>query len=746
MFRNWKFASAYLSLLVSLLLTVVAGYFAYRRMELHDSFRFTQRSEEVISAVDFRIQTYINVLIQTRGFFSSSDSVTRAEFSRYIDSLNLTEKYPGIQGIGFSRYIPANQLQQHEKRIQDSGYRDFRVWPILDDLEIHSIIFIEPFDWRNQRAFGFNMFSEPTRREAMIRARDTGEPAFTGVVTLVQETEVHTQRGFLIYLPYYGKTTPGNLQERRDQLVGFIYSPFRTADLFDATLATAALKDINLEVYLGKEASPENLIYERYPKEKNSTLTKWVARHQKKVTLNFAGQDFILHFLALPSFYLPYASLVPALIFVIGFLVSLLVFRIVWLNNQNRLELAESLAINSRLYQEAENANRAKDEFLATLSHELRTPLNVILGWVDILKSEPYDPENYNQAIEVLERNSKIQVELINDLLDVSRIVSGKLHLNIHKSTIVPVIENALESVRPAAKAKELKLDLNLPQRLPEVYLDPDRIQQVLWNLLTNSVKFTPSGGSICIKVCEKDGFVEVSVTDTGKGIQPQFLPYVFERFHQEEFGTTKTYGGLGLGLAIVRYLVESHGGTVDVTSKGLNQGTTFSFRLPTFPKNPTVGPSPESQQNILVTHAESVSGLAHSQALKHQKILLVDDSPDILNLVRRVLERQGAHVAAASSSTEALTLYDQVHPELIISDIGMPGEDGYTLIKKIREREQDKKVPAIALTAYARDEDSRRALSAGYQKHLAKPIQGEALIAAVIDLLEDSAEGSTPS
>ena len=382
---------------------------------------------------------------------------------------------------------------------------------------------------------------------------------------------------------------------------------------------------------------------------------------------------------------------------------------------------------------EAEAANRLKDEFLSTLSHELRTPLTAIVGWSELLLHDEVAPEKRREAIETIARNANSQGQLINDLLEVSRIITGKLRLEFAACEIEPVIQAAVEGIRPTAEAKGVKLQILLEPNVGPIFGDRERLQQIVWNLLSNAVKFTRHGGLVQIKLQRSDEQVEVVVSDTGVGINSEFLPHVFERFRQADGSTTRHYGGLGLGLAIVRHLVELHGGTVWAESAGENQGATFMVRFPSM-----VDSAHHFEVTELVKKPVAVrDSRDRSRRLKGLRVLVVDDEIDARALLTTMLEGSGAKVLAVSSTSEALDSMQSWKPDVLIADIGMPVEDGYSLIRKVRAlpHEHGGKTPALALTAYARTEDRSRALSEGYQVHLAKPVD-RIQLATVIDKL----------
>lgn len=375
--------------------------------------------------------------------------------------------------------------------------------------------------------------------------------------------------------------------------------------------------------------------------------------------------------------------------------------------------------------QAAESANRIKDEFLAVLSHELRSPLNPILGWAKLLRTRKFDQAATDKALETIERNAKLQAQLVEDLLDVSRILQGKLLLNVSPVNLATTIVAALETVRLAAQAKGIQLHTEIDSMAGLVSGDSNRLQQVIWNLLSNAVKFTPSGGSVVVKLERLGNMAQVQVKDTGKGINPIFLPHIFEYFRQEDGTTTRQFGGLGLGLAIARHLVELHGGTVQAESLGEGQGATFTVKLPLM--NASVE---TTQVHPLAANNAELYGL---------KALVVDDEADMRELVAVILSQAGAEVSVAASATTALSTLDQFQPDVLICDIGMPEVDGYVLLRQVRQRPftQSGQIPAIALTAYASQAHQQEAIAAGFQLHLAKPIEPAELIGAITSLLK---------
>jgi signal transduction histidine kinase len=400
----------------------------------------------------------------------------------------------------------------------------------------------------------------------------------------------------------------------------------------------------------------------------------------------------------------------------------------------NRLasEREQFLASERAARSEAERLSHMKDEFLATLSHELRTPLNAIQGWTTVLLQTQRSRED-TQALQTIDRNVRAQARIIDDLLDMSRIVSGKIHLEVQPLHLHDVIEAALDAVRQSAEAKKIRLHTLLDSSIGLVRGDANRLQQVLWNLLSNAVRFTPAGGRISVVLERVNSHVEIVVEDTGMGIRAEFLPFVFDRFRQADSTITRRHRGLGLGLSIVKNLVEMHGGSVRVKSPGENQGSTFVVALPIS----HVRAEPPSGPELAV--ARDPLDAVELPRLDGVRVLVVDDEPDGRALIARILEGRGAQPACAASATEALECFEREHFDVLLSDIGMPDMDGYELIRRLRARtpstDRDR-FAAVAVTAYARAEDRQRSLLAGYQMHLAKPIEARELIAGIANLL----------
>jgi PAS domain S-box-containing protein len=396
-------------------------------------------------------------------------------------------------------------------------------------------------------------------------------------------------------------------------------------------------------------------------------------------------------------------------------------------------ERAASLLRERDARRHAEEADRLKDEFLATLSHELRTPLTSILGWASMIRSGEVEGANAARAIETIERNARSQARLIDDLLDVSRIITGNLRLDLHPLNLAPIVDAALDALRPTADVKGIQLRTRFEPGECLVKGDPNRLRQVIWNLLSNSIKFTQRGGSVNIDLTCVESTARLTVSDTGEGISAVFLPYVFDRFRQAEGSISRRQGGLGLGLAVVRHLVELHGGTISAESEGLGRGSVFTVDLPLAQERRD--PARAEERRREVERRRSGSGVVRLDGLH---VLLVEDDDDSRKLLGTMLKRCGARVTSTKSAREALTVFEGDLPDVLVSDIGMPDEDGYELIRKLRSAPPEKGglTPAIALTGYASRKDRERALAAGYHQHIAKPIEQSEMIGAIAALV----------
>jgi signal transduction histidine kinase/CHASE1-domain containing sensor protein/CheY-like chemotaxis protein len=905
--RRHRVLLPYLILLVGLAFTFIV-YYHFSKLTLEqDQSRFQKNVQELQDRIRLKIETSITLLRAGTGLFAASDEVDPVEFHQFVQQLDLQRNYPGIQGIGFSRSFTAAEKDELVRKMRESVREDFRIFPDRPRDHYTAIVYLYPPGNRNERAIGFDMFEDPVRRQAMEQARDTGAPAATGRVRLVQDSENQEQPAFLVYAPVYRNgASLKSIDDRRRALLGYVYSPYFISD-FLTPITQAKNYDVSFQVYDGHEAKEAGFLYGT-----QDSLSPDDHRFIAAGTLEVAGRPWTLSYAEKPSFergssrpLLKYTIIVGVLLSILfsavtraeirarsraeqsaedvresekaiseaneralleykkmlerisslsqvlgtarelntifrglreftkvsvpcnGFFVSLYdpirdvrtacygwgdgeevdvsqlppmpvtergpnsravrTGEVVITNDYMRATSAQlsvivgpdnglrpesSLAVpmsvmgriigtievqsyQQHAYQQehvtamsmaanltavaienvrllklertareaAEESNRLKDEFLATVSHELRTPLTAILGWARLLEDGTLDHAMTQQAVDTIWRNAKAQAQIVDDILDVSRIITGNLYIDLHPIEVTPVVQNAINVVQQTADAKGIRIEAQIENTPAMISGDANRLQQVIWNLLSNAVKFTNSGGRVTLKVTQANAAVEISVTDTGQGISREFMPYVFDRFSQADSTTTRQHGGLGLGLAIARHLVEIHGGTIRAASRGEGQGATFTITLPLL----------DSKVKTLEPPTDKTLAFA-TQMLSGVNVLLVDDDTDTLKLMTTALTRRQANVTAVSSAGEAIQAIRQKRPDVLVSDIAMPGEDGYGLIEKVRSLENGElqSIPAVAITAYAKEEDRERALSSGFQIYLAKPIELRELVSVV--------------
>ncbi|HUP46805.1 MAG TPA: CHASE domain-containing protein [Thermoanaerobaculia bacterium] len=696
-----------------LTLTALASAYVWKSSQIFERADFERERSAALDDIRFRSDTYVNVLRAAGGLFAAGQNVTRDQFRSYVQALEIPKRHPGIQGIGLSVRVRGQHLQGVVMEMRLNEFADFRVWPEEPPRdEYHTIVLLQPLDDRNRAAIGYDMSTNVTRYQAMTRARDTGEAAATAPVRLVQEIDPgEEQRGFLIYVPVYtARGTPATVEERRDKLYGYVYAPFRANDLFNAIFASQS-RDVAFSIFDGNNpfyvSSPAPSESPRY--ESASTIEvggrEWTVRIASR---RIAGANPVIFTLSTA---------------VGGVIISLLLFALLRMQLRGRAR-AEQIADTLRQSEaELQAANRAKDEFLATLSHELRTPMTAIMGWSKLL-GEELDEDTRAVAVDAIQKSSAAQAQLIEDLLDVSRITAGKMKIEPAPLELAPIVDLAVAAVAPAAEAKGIDVRLQLPETPLIVCGDPARLQQIIWNLVSNAVKFTPSGGTVDLRLRAEGEEAVVDVIDSGEGIDPAFLPHVFERFRQADSSTTRAYTGLGLGLAIVRHLVELHGGSVAAHSDGDQEGSTFTVRLPVM------------RTEVPVHQADEPRDAQLSGMLDGIRILVVDDEPDVRRYALAVFRMSGADGRGAASTEEALRVFEEWPADVVVTDIGMPQRDGFELLREIRERSD---VPIVALTAYARVEDRERAAEAGFDAFVSKPVDPGSLRATIASVLTRS-------
>jgi signal transduction histidine kinase len=563
-----------LVLLATLFLTVAAATYAYHMGTAEERLRFERASDAVVAAITSRIDAYTAMLLGGAGLFAASSDVTRHEFHRYVERLELVPRYPGVQGIGYARLIRAGE-REGVLAANRADIPAFRFWPERPPGDITAIVYLEPPDERNQLAMGFDMMSDAVRAEAMNRACDEAQPAATGRVRLVQEDADpgRAQSGFLIYVPVYrGGTVPASVEQRRRALLGFVYSPFRAEDLLDGVVSEAVRHTIGFEAYEG--SVEDNRLLHR------TELTTPPIAMQTKRVIDVAGRPWTVVLHRGSVLEVSGRRVIASLIAIGGGVLSILLF-LVMRGQVRAMGAAEERAEELRRSEERlRAADRAKEEFLATVSHELRTPLNAIVGWTSMLERGMVPPHMQSHAIDVIARNAAAQTRLVEDLLDMSRAIAGHLRLKPVQLDIQGILDAAIDAVRPAADESGLTLEHRRGGPHGLIRADPVRLQQIVTNLLSNAIKFTPRGGRITLRAERSGDTVIIEVHDTGIGMAREFLPFVFDRFRQADSTATRSRGGAGLGLAIARHLVELQGGTIAATSDGPGKGSTFTVRL----------------------------------------------------------------------------------------------------------------------------------------------------------------------
>jgi signal transduction histidine kinase/ActR/RegA family two-component response regulator len=682
---------------------------AVEAAEIRARSQFIADAQQMRRQIQTGVSSYIEVARATAVLLSSENEINGFEFGRYVRRLELKERYPAIEGIGFAQCIDARDVARVLRSLALDG-TPRTIWPDTAGSRRCPVLFFDAGDGSGSRMLGFDLDADPRLSAAMHEARDSGEPALARSSALPAEVGGGDERGKLfVFIPVYRSPAPRDVAARRRALVGFVFSPLDAARLFNHVVQVT-MPSVTYEVFEGALAAPATSLGGHpatSPVSYQSLERVDVGGHQWLVNVSLLAHD---------------TTMVPEeaerALFA-GLLVSFMLFLVTraqaraWeIAARHEADLRSSAEALKEREAQAHAANRAKDEFLATLSHELRTPLNVVLGWVGMLRHGVLSQERAADALEIIERNARQQAALIDDLLDVSRIITGKLRLNQRLLELGPLVTSVADALRPGADAKGVTLQVAEAPSPSTVMGDPDRLRQAIWNLLANAVKFTPGGGRVSVTLERAEHHLTLRIRDTGIGIAPEFIPRVFERFAQADSTTTRAHSGVGLGLAIVRELVELHGGSVRAHSDGPDRGAEFVITVP----NAVAAPELPTPLSSAATDAPRLDGV---------RVLLIDDDPNTLEMLIEALRTSGAEVSAASSARDALETLQEAQPHVIVSDIAMPGEDGLWLIKRIRQLSAPAgATPAIALTALARKEDRTRAIEAGFQMHLAKPVR----------------------
>lgn len=757
--------AALLTLIVFSVITALVWWNASKE-SMHDATeRFEFKVNETRFAIEQRLLAYEQVLRGGIGLFAASDVVTRDEWHTYVSNLRIESQYPGIQGIGFAKWVDPAERESLERSVRAEGFDQFHIWPVGERDTYTSILYLEPFDWRNQRAFGYDMYSEPVRQEAMERARNTGQPAASGIVMLVQETETDIQNGFLMYLPWYRPGAPTDTAaQRRSAIMGFVYAPFRMNNLMKGIRGEEMVPILNLEIYDGERPLPENLLYDSHPEH-----TRETSALSKTSSIEFGGRRWTLQVSSLPALEATIGTQKPRLILGSGLLISALFAAIVWALLLNRHRARELTKANRGLQAEiiernklekaleraknvAEAASQAKSEFLANVSHELRTPLTLILAPLDQLLQKQVDPAaaRCRKLLERAQRNALLLFNRVNDILDFAKAEARRFEPRWERVDLTEMIPGLVNDAYPVADSQGCSLTWRVDPALTAVVVDRHHFEKILMNLVSNALKFTPSGGQITVTAAVfDDSKFELAVKDSGPGIPADMHSLIFERFQQVDNSTTRQCGGTGIGLALVKELTGLMDGTVTLESE-VGKGSRFCVRLPLAHEGvpaaesvepPVLGEALESREASLrrMRFMEHAQETALHEGEPEQETesnplpvaLVADDNPDLRTYITELLEDICA-VHVASDGEQAWKSLHRHPIDVVITDVMMPKLDGLGLTARIKASPELSHVPVLLLTARGGIEASVSGFEVGADDYLAKPFSPPELRARV--------------
>ncbi|MGI8788009.1 MAG: CHASE domain-containing protein [Pyrinomonadaceae bacterium] len=585
----------YLVLAVSIFLTVGVTYNFYQSAKNKDSIRFTNEVNRIQASIENKINLYIALLKGGRGFVESNREITRRGFADYVESLDLEKNYSGVLGIGYAKVIAANEREAFVKKMKAEGFMDFNIFPAAEKKSYTVVAYLEPMNKANRKVVGLDLSAETNRLAALDSAEDSGNAACSSKINLAQNDASGAASGFMIYLPIYkNEQTLADVEDRRKNLAGYIYSPFRAADFLNEIQNDKTASDVELKIYDG-EASAENLLAQSAAEQNTDSAIQIDKPYTAQTKLNVAGRSWTVAYFSLPSFAAQSSLGWTPLIFIIGAVGSFLLFGMTYWETSARLklqtaaaELMEAEKQKQALLEKeqkarlsAEQANKTKDEFIAVVSHELRTPLNAIAGWTKILRTDDLSANTKNLALEKIDKNLRSQKKLVEELLDYSQIVSGTANFEGKPIDFSGVFENTFSEVESKAHEKSVEFLKNNQLNGHLILGDKDKLRIAIYNVLTNAVKFTDSGGRVETILTETGGAIRMIVKDSGIGINPEFLPHVFERFAQADASSTRNSGGFGLGLTISNQIIKLHNGTIEAASKGIGKGATFTVIVP---------------------------------------------------------------------------------------------------------------------------------------------------------------------
>ncbi len=575
---------------ISIVITITVTYFFYLNSNKIDEVRFNNDVLKIQTTIGSRLGTYIALLRAGRGYISASDNINKVRFKEFVGSLRLETFYPSVQAIGFSKVFTDQEKDALENRMRSEGFLNFTITPETPRKDYHSIIYIEPFDERNEKALGFDMSSEPIRKMALDIARDTGVYAISGKVVLVQDSGSQLQPGFLIYLPIYqGDKLPETVDERRKQIDGYIYSPFRAFEFIKDVVNESKINTVSFKIY-DNSINENNLLGVG---NENETVTNSDITAQNEIEVG--GRKWIITYTPSTTFKTQSLTWWTPIIFLLGLTTSVILFFLSLSQSQTNLKLgkiAKDLAQSETEVQKlleseqeareiAEKSNKVKDEFISIVSHEMRTPLNSISGWVNILKSDSLTKETKVRAIGKINKNLRSQVNLVEDMIDFANQTSVQNYDKWQKVSFSELVDKCLAETNENVIEQKLNLTKEFNGEKFYIRCDQEKVKKVVLHLLNNAIKFTPEGGKITLNINVANNHLELKIADTGEGIIPELLPNIFEIFNQSDSSTTRKHGGLGLSLAVARKIVEGHKGKITAVSEGLGKGSIFTITLP---------------------------------------------------------------------------------------------------------------------------------------------------------------------
>lgn len=704
-------------LLVGLAVTGSITAFVARTAGDRDRARFDDSVTATEGAIQERMKTYLDALQASAGLFAATSAVSRPEFHAFVKHLELSRRFPGNRGVGWSPTVPADQTADFVSKMRQSGRPAFRIFPPSHRPVHQPVVLIEPLDHGNKNSIGYDMASEPRRRAAMERARDTGKAAATSEVPLEEQGSESTEPGFLVFSPVY-KTAgvPATVAERRKQLRGFVYSPFRIRDLLKGIFAEHSAGQLAFRVYDGEHEAKTTLLFSagQNVRPKNPYM-------QGSRRMEVAGRTWTLDFASTARFDEGSHRGNPPLVLLAGLLVTLLLTAITWIETRARAEAERASRALEQSREALRRANQTKDEFIAMLGHELRNPVGALANVIRVMRLGKMDKDALNRYLDVAARQVRLQTRLVDDLLDVSRFSTGNVRLQRRPVDLGEIARRALGDVRARAEEHDQKLTLELPDQPVVVDGDTVRLEQVTTNLLSNAIKYTPAGGEVHVAVelhperGEAPGEAVVRVVDNGIGIAREQLEEIFELFAQTDKAKTRAQGGLGIGLTLAKRLVELHGGRIEAHSRGENLGSEFSVHLQAIDAEARSVDSP-----ALLPETSS------DQQERRLRVLIVEDNTDARDMLRDLLTLLGHEVIVAADGRVGIEKALHQHPDIALVDLGLPVVSGFEVAERVRERESG--IRLVALTGYGQPEDRRRALEAGFDEHMVKPLDLDGL------------------